>query len=122
MQALSLWSFRVEENAGDICLGLPKGITSAERNDVQMPRDNMDGVGRLVVLHLDIAVFLALVGLAGDNVLSVAVKLETGDDDVGGVDVERNSGAVGLFAVYTLNVNDPLLAVDLKNLALGSLR
>lgn len=75
----------------------------------------------LVVLHLDIAVLFGLVGLAGDDVLAVAVELEASDDHVGGVDVKRDGGAVGLFSVHALDVNDPFLAVDLENLAFGSL-
>ena len=37
------------------------------------------------------------------------------------MDAKGNRGTVGLFTVNALNVDDPLLAVNLDNLALGAL-
>lgn len=40
-------------------------------------------------------------------------RLEVGDDDVGRVDADGDGGGVGLLDVDALDVDDPLLAVDL---------
>ena len=49
------------------------------------------------------------------------VHLEEGDDDVGRVDTDVDGGSVPLLAVNALDVDDPLLAVDLGDLALATL-
>ncbi len=54
-------------------------------------------------------------GLAG------AVEAELGEDDLGGIDGDLHRGAVGLLAGDLLDVDGPLLAVDLDNLALTTL-
>lgn len=66
------------------------------------------------------------VGLAADThalkeVLTVLVEVELVDDDLGGVDAERDGLARGLVAVDTLNVDDVLETVDRGDLALTSL-
>lgn len=58
---------------------------------------------------------------AGQDVLTVLVKLELGDDDVGGVDAQRDGLAVGLVAGDALDVDDVLEAVDGGDLALTAL-
>ena len=47
--------------------------------------------------------------------------MELGDNNLGGVDADRDGGTVGLLAVNALNVDDPLATVDLDNLALTAL-
>lgn len=67
---------------------------------------------------------LGLVGslTAGLNALqdglTVLVELQLGDDDVGGVDAERDGLAGGLLAGDTLNVDHVLETVDGGDLAL----
>lgn len=50
--------------------------------------------------------------------LTVLVKLELGDDDVGGVDADGDGGTGGLVAGDALDVDDVLEAVDGSDLAL----
>ena len=66
---------------------------------------------------------LSLLGavLALEKILAVLVHVNLGDNNLGGVDADGNGGTVGLLAVDTLNVDDPLAAVDLDNLALATL-
>ncbi len=66
---------------------------------------------------------LGLLGavLALEKILAVLVHVNLGDNNLGGVDADGNGGTVGLLAVDTLNVDDPLAAVDLDNLALATL-
>jgi hypothetical protein len=58
---------------------------------------------------------------AGKDVLTVLVKLELGDDTVGGVDAQGNGLAVGLVAGDTLDVNNVLETVHGGDLALAAL-
>ena len=58
---------------------------------------------------------------AGQDVLTVLVKLELGDDDVGGVDAQGDALAGGLVAGDALDVDDVLEAVDGGDLALAAL-
>lgn len=58
---------------------------------------------------------------AGQDVLTVLVKLELGDDDVGGVEAQRDALAGGLVAGDALDVDDVLEAVDGGDLALTAL-
>lgn len=58
---------------------------------------------------------------AGQDVLTVLVELELGDDDVGGVDAQGDGLARGLVAGDALDVDDVLEAVDGGDLALGAL-
>lgn len=58
---------------------------------------------------------------AGQDLLTVLVELELGDDDVGGVDAERDGLAGGLLAGDALDVDDILEAVDGSDLALAAL-
>lgn len=74
---------------------------------------------RLVVLGLGIGLLGA--GLAGNDLLAVLVELKAGDDNVGRVDTKGNGGTVGLLTVDALDVDNPLLAVDLGDLALRAL-
>jgi hypothetical protein len=58
---------------------------------------------------------------AGQDVLTVLVKLELGDDDVGGVDAQRDGLAVGLVTGDTLDVDNVLETVHGGDLALTAL-
>lgn len=58
---------------------------------------------------------------AGQDVLTVLVKLELGDDDVGGVDAQGDGLAVGLVAGDTLDVDNVLETVHGGDLALTAL-
>lgn len=69
---------------------------------------------------------LALDGLTAladalEDLLTVLVKLELGDDDVRGGERKRNALAVALLANNTLNVDGPLQTVDAGDLALPAL-
>lgn len=55
------------------------------------------------------------------NLLTVLIELELGDDDLGGVDAEGNALAVGLLAGNTLDMHTPLETVDAGDLALAAL-
>ena len=48
----------------------------------------------------------------------VLVKLDAGNYDVAGVDTNGNSRAIRLVALDTVDVDHPLLTVDLGDLAL----
>ena len=58
---------------------------------------------------------------AGQNILTVLVKLELGDDDVGGVEAQGDGLAGGLVAGDALDVDNVLEAVDGGDLALAAL-
>jgi hypothetical protein len=49
------------------------------------------------------------------------VQLEVGNNDLGGRDTNRSSGTVNLLARDTVNVDDPLLTVDLDDLTFATL-
>lgn len=51
----------------------------------------------------------------------VLVSLDLGNDDVGGVNGELDSGSVGLVSGHSINVNDKLLSVHLDNLSFSAL-
>lgn len=57
----------------------------------------------------------------GQDALTVLIQLELGDDDVGGVDAQRDALAAGLVAGDTLDVNHILETVDGGDLALAAL-
>ena len=59
--------------------------------------------------------------LALQEVLSVLVELQIGDLDLGGVNADLGGGSVHLIAGDSLDVDDPLLSVDLRHLALLAL-
>lgn len=87
-------------------------------------RDKWCGVGPVSILralvfglrrHLDVTRSGLLGGrLSLQDGLSVGVKLEGSDDDVGGVDTDLDGGAVGSVLGDSLDVDDPLLSVDLR--------
>jgi hypothetical protein len=58
---------------------------------------------------------------AGQDALTVLVELEFGDDDVRGVDAERDALAAGLVAGDALNVDDVFETVHGGDLALATL-
>lgn len=58
---------------------------------------------------------------AGQDVLTILVELELVDDNVGGVDAERDGLARGLVASDTLDVDDVFETVDGGDLALTAL-
>lgn len=58
---------------------------------------------------------------AGQDVLTVLVELELGDDHVGGVETKGDALAGGLLAGDALDVDDVLEAVDGSDLALTAL-
>jgi len=47
----------------------------------------------------------------------ILVKLYGGDHNFAGVDANRSSCTIGLVALHTVNVDDPFLAVHLRNLS-----
>lgn len=98
-----------------------EGINARDtrQRNKKLKRKPQKGI-RLVVLHLDVTILLGA-RLAGNNLLAVLVELQLGDHNVGRVDAERNSGTVGLLAVDALDVDHPLLAGNLGDLALGAL-
>lgn len=55
------------------------------------------------------------------NCAAVGIEFDVGDNDVAGVDSDGGGRAVRLVALDTLNVNHPLLAVHLCDLALPAL-
>lgn len=55
------------------------------------------------------------------NLFAVLVQLELGDDNLRGVDGDRDALAVGLLTDDTLNVNAPLETVDGGDLSFTSL-
>ena len=59
--------------------------------------------------------------LALEESLAIWVQMELGDDAVGWVDTEGNSGTVVLLTVDALNVDDILAAVNLGDLTITSL-
>lgn len=69
--------------------------------------------------HLDVTRLLAALALEDSS--SVLVELEGSDDNVGGVDANRGSSSVALLNVDSVDVDDPLLPVDLGDLALSAL-
>lgn len=75
----------------------------------------------LLRLGLELLLDLATGLDALQDGLTILVKLELGDDDLGGVDAEWDGLAGGLLADNTLNVNDVLETVDGGDLALTAL-
>ena len=63
----------------------------------------------------------ASLGLAIEERLAVLIEAELGDDDLGGVDADVDGGAIDLLAGDALDVDHPLLAVDLDHLAFAAL-
>ena len=59
--------------------------------------------------------------LALQQVLSVLVELQIGDLDLGGVNADLGRGSVHLLTGDSLDVDDPLLSVDLRHLSLLAL-
>lgn len=66
--------------------------------------------------HLDVSSSGGLLagGLPLEDGLPVSVQLQVGDDNVGGVDTDLDGGAVGLVGGDSLDVDNPLLTVDLR--------
>lgn len=50
----------------------------------------------------------------------VLVKLERCDNDIARVDANRGASAIDLVTLYSINVNDPFLAVHLRDLSVPS--
>ena len=59
-----------------------------------------------------------LAALSLEDCLSVLVNLQSDNLDLGGVEVDWNSGTVCLLPLQSLDVDDPLLTVASDNLAL----
>ena len=59
--------------------------------------------------------------LALQEVLSVLVELQIGDLDLGGVNADLGGGSVHLITGDSLDVDDPLLSVNLRHLSLLAL-
>lgn len=64
---------------------------------------------------------LASLADALEDLLTVLVQLQLGDDDLGGVDADGHALAVGLLADDTLDVDDVFETVDGGDLALATL-
>lgn len=73
--------------------------------------------------HLDVLsrLLASRAVLALEEGLTVLVELERGDDDVGRGDTDGDGGTGTLLAVNAVDVDDPLLAVNLGDLALTAL-
>lgn len=71
-------------------------------------------------LHLDVLRLLSG-ALPGEDVLAVLVELELGDDDVRGVDADRDSRTVALVARDTLDKDAEVLALASGDAALTAL-
>ena len=71
----------------------------------------------LILGELALALLSAVAHLPLEQSLAVLVDLELGDDNLGGVDTDVDGGAVHLLAGDALDVDHPLLAVHLDNLA-----
>lgn len=63
----------------------------------------------------------AAVSLALEQVLTVLVHVQLGDDDVAGLDADGDGLAVDLLAGDAFDVDDPLATVHLDNLAFTTL-
>ncbi len=72
-----------------------------------------------IVTLLALSILLAVLSVKDRT--AVIVELEGGDNDVRGVDANVRGGAIGLVAGDTFDMDHPLLAVDLGNLALPAL-
>jgi len=73
------------------------------------------------VYHLGIFVRGILLSVfAFQDSFPVLIQLDRCDDYVTGVDAYRGSRAVGLVPVYTVDVDDPLFAINLSNFAISS--
>ena len=59
--------------------------------------------------------------LALQKALSVLVELQIGDLDLGGINTDLRRGSVHLLTGDSLDVDDPLLSVDLRHLSLLTL-
>ena len=77
---------------------------------------------RYLRAHLDVSSSVGLLasGLPLQDGLPVGVELQVGDDDVGRVDTDLDGGTVGLVGGDSLNVDDPLLSVDLREITRGN--
>lgn len=53
--------------------------------------------------------------------MPVFVELDVKDDNLGGVDANRHRCAIRFVALYTVDVNNPFLAVHLSNLSFPTL-
>lgn len=73
----------------------------------------------LNIISLPLRCLLAVLALEDRS--AVSVELKGGDNDIRGVDANVGGRAVCLVAGDTLNVDYPLLAVDLGDLALPTL-
>ena len=64
---------------------------------------------------------LAPLANALQNLLTILVQFDLGDDDLGRVDTDGDALAVGLLTDDTLDVDGPLEAVDAGDLTLAAL-
>ena len=71
--------------------------------------------------HLDVLLCGLERGLALEDRTAVLVELEGDNDDVGRVNADGRGRAVGLVPLNAVDVDDPLLAVHLRDLALTTL-
>lgn len=86
------------------------------------PRRLVDvSLGDIGLRELALGVVAGGAVLALQDLLAVLVKLDLGDDDLGGVDAHGHRGAVGLLAHHTLDVDDELLTVARRDAALAVL-
>lgn len=93
-----------------------KSTASSCKSDIPLiMRGDNKGI-RYLRAHLDVSSSVGLLasGLPLQDGLPVGVELQVGDDDVGRVDTDLDGGTVGLVGGDSLNVDDPLLSVDLR--------
>jgi len=71
--------------------------------------------------HLNISLRVLLPVFPLQDSPSVLVKLECENDNVARVDANGGRGAIGFIPLHTVNVNNPLLSVNLRDLTLTAL-
>ena len=86
----------------------------------QPPIHSQKGI-KTHVGHLDVLLRRLERRLALEDRTAVLVELEGDNDDVGRMDADGRGRAVGLVPLNAVDVDDPLLAVHLRDLALAAL-
>jgi len=82
-------------------------------------RHESDEIKSINHLNIICSIFLPVFPLQDSP--SVLVELECEDDDVAWVDADGSRSAIRFIPLHAVNMNDPLLSVNLCNLALTTL-
>lgn len=119
---------RVTIGEENLCLARQKGSAycrSGERDTSQYEALSTGPPRRCTETHSHLDVLIRLLAglavLALEEGLTVLVELEGGNDNVGRADADGDGGTRALLAVDAVDVDNPLLAVDLGDLALAAL-